>query len=198
LRGIHRGNEPVKLGLSSGSPERAAAGLNFLRIDFQRTLSGNIHQKRLEFLQGTRTLYGPVDAWNVALDQVAETELPPEAVILTCERLAVAQAGTGNDSQQIELEATGNAHVQGSAFSAMAGRISYARAKDQLILEGDGRSKATLAYQQQAGQPHSTVTADKVLYSLSTRQFQLTGWDAGDLHGVGPLRGARAPLGDRR
>jgi hypothetical protein len=195
VRGIHRGRDVLREG-AAGRPVAGAesgSGLNFLRVDFQRTMAGNLHRRQLEFLQGTRTLYGPIEDWNGALDELPENQLPADAVVLTCERLAVAQPHSGDVAEQIELEATGNAFVRGNAFSATAGRISYARAKDQLILEGDGRNKATLAYQKQASLPPSTVTADKVLYRLSTRELQLTGWDSGEINGVSQLRGQRIP-----
>jgi hypothetical protein len=165
-------------------------------VDFERTMTGNLHQRQIEFLQGTRTLYGPVDSWEGALDQLQEQELPSAAIILTCQRLAVVQHGRSND--QVDLEATGNAFVRGKTFSATGGRISYARAKDQLILEGDGRNKATIAYHQSLDVPPTRTTADKMFFWPGKRECQVIGMQATEIYDVGQLRGVKLPGARRR
>ncbi|MGE3779861.1 MAG: hypothetical protein AB7F89_21920, partial [Pirellulaceae bacterium] len=196
LRGTHRGQDTLHWNQARVQPVSAPAppsdGLNFLRVDFEKQLAGNLHRRQIEFLQGTRTLYGPVAGWDVALDQLPESELPPEAVLLTCERLSVAQPDQGGGDTDIELEATGNAYVRGQAFEAVAGRISYVKAKDQLILEGDGRNFATLTYHPRPGMQPSRTSATKMLFWLSTRQCQIIGLQPSEINNIGQQRGIRA------
>jgi hypothetical protein len=173
LRGIHRGQD-----ISGPEVERSAlpistSGLNFLRVDFERNLAGNLHQRRVEFLQGTKTLYGPVESWDAGLDQLPESQWPDQTVVLTCQRLSVAQPGSNRSGEQIELEATGNAYVEGNSFSATGNRISYSRIKDQLILEGDGRNRATLAYRKINGAPPSHINAGSIMFWPGSRQYKV-------------------------
>ena len=53
----------------------------------------------------------------------------------------------------VELEALGNAVVENITFTARGNRITYAEAKDLLILEGNGRSDAELLQQLQRRRP---------------------------------------------
>ena len=198
LRGIHRGRDVVGNESTPTALPLSTSGLNFLRVDFANTLTGNLQHRQLEFLQGTKTLYGPVNSWNDSLDQFAQRELPPKVVVLTCDRLAVAQMAPEADDDQIELEATGNAHVEGNAFSATGGRISYAKAKDQLILEGDGRNAATLAFQKQLGDPPWDISADKIMFRPGTRHFEVIKLRSSNIFDVGQLRGNGSPANKPR
>lgn len=196
LRGIHRGRVEQTKGAQMLPVSKS--GLNFIRVDFAHTLAGNLHHRQLEFLQGTKTLYGPVDSWEDSLDKYADRDLPANAVVMTCDRLAVAQMDPENSTDQIEIEATGNARVEGSAFSATGGRISYAHAKDQIVLEGYGRTAATLAFQKQPGSPPSNVSAMKIMYWPSTKQFELDNLEKSNFFDVGQFRGIGAGVNKPR
>jgi hypothetical protein len=104
----------------------------------------------------------------------------------------VAQGGDGG-ADTVELEAVGNAHVQGDSFSATGGRVSYVRAKDQLILEGDGRNDARLEYRSQAGGQPAELAAGKILYWPKTQKLQVIDLRQTELYDLGQLRGRSAP-----
>lgn len=192
LRGVHRGKE-----MANAQPQAipiavsSSSGLSFLRIDFEREVVGNLHQQRLEFLNGTKTLYGPVPTWDDALDQEG-TPPSPDTIRITCERLSVFQGGT-SAAESIELEAVGNVFIQGELFRASGNRVSYARIKDQLILEGDGRNDARIEYFTKAGEKPTLVAADKLLYRPKTGHFELKGLRQSEISDLGQFRGRSSP-----
>ena len=53
--------------------------------------------------------------------------------------------------------------------------MTYAQAKDMLILEGDGRSDAKLFKQEAKGGEESQIAAQKILYFPKTNQVNLDG-----------------------
>lgn len=195
LRGIHHGKDLAPSGGGPGLVPVSKSGLSFIRVDFQREIVGNLKQQRIEFLNGTKTLYGPVETWDDALDQ-EQIALPPGTFHLTCDRLAVSQFGEGGDS--VELEAVGNAHIQGDTVDATGGRVSYVRLKDQLILEGDGRNDAQVEYRTQPGAPLNHFAAGKIMYwpksgLVKVMEVKQSEFDVGQLRGRGapaikPLR----------
>jgi lipopolysaccharide export system protein LptA len=173
------------------TPPQPAAGnkLHFLRVDFQSRLEGNIYTRELTFYDRVRTVYGPVDAWEQELDAARPETLPPDAMTLFCDRLRInedpvaarlAPAGPSGDSRPmgpVQLQALGNVRIAGQsptqgAFSAQAARASFEQAKDVFILEGDGRTPATLW---RTGQRGSPPAARKITYVRSTGQITVDG-----------------------
>ena len=144
LTSVHQGQDIFKEGQFAAAPK----GLHFLRVDFQQELAGNLTGRKMEFLGNVRTVYGPVAGWDQAIDVTNPSRFGPRVVVVTSQRLAIADMGQTRDRfDAVELEATGNAFVRGQTFNASGQRISYVKSKDQLVLEGDGRNYATLAYQ---------------------------------------------------
>lgn len=131
-------------GMESGSDK--AAGLVFLRVDFEEEMVGDIHRRDLEFRGRVRTLYGPVTDWQQQLDPDPAEGLADGVFQLTSDRLAVAEMPSlsAQGASDVEVVADGNATVEGKSFTARGWRVSYARAKELLILEGDGRTDAEL------------------------------------------------------
>jgi hypothetical protein len=189
---LNRGGELAARALPDRPPaesQRNADGLDFLRVDFSRELRGNLHQGQIEFTDRVKTLYGPVADWNQSLDEKHPESWPDEAIMMTCQRLSIVDMSPKIGSfQQPELEATGNALVRGKLFSASGQRISYVRAKDQLVLEGDGRSDALLEYQPQPGAVPAQLKGRKILYWPKSNQFELNDVRALDLHDLNRFR----------
>ena len=79
------------------------------------------------------------------------------------------------DRRSIELEALGNAVIEGTTFTARGNRITYTEAKDLLILEGDGRNNAELFRQLQPGAPTDKQVAQKILYWPKTKRLNVIG-----------------------
>jgi hypothetical protein len=77
----------------------------------------------------------------------------------------------------VQLQALGNVRIDGQsptqgAFRAQAARASFEQAKDVFILEGDGRTHATLW---RAGQRGSPPSARKITYVRSTGRITVDG-----------------------
>jgi hypothetical protein len=96
--------------------------------------------------------------------------------VLHSEELAVNDMSTPNsNARAMEFVATGNAVVEGGAFTARASRISYSEAKDLLIMEGDGRTDAELFRQQGAGRTTEKATARKIFYWPKSKRSYVDG-----------------------
>ncbi len=170
---IHRGPNPQKKQADSAD-HRPAPKLVFLRVDFEHQMVGNLHTRELQFLNGTRTIMGPIATWEQTLDPLRPDLLGPRGAILTSRRLEVADMGDPSDSEDaIEINATGNAHIRGRQFAATGDRVSYIDQKGQLVLKGDGRTKSTLEFQRQEGTPWQKLSANTILFVPETRQFAL-------------------------
>ena len=162
--------------------------LTFLHVDFQRGIEGNLHRRRMTFLDQVETTYGPVETWDEVIDAGTPEGLGPSGVFMRCDRLSVTDMAAGSGtSRAIELEALGNTMVEGRTFLARAHRITYAQAKDLLVLEGDGRSDAQLWRQTSVGGPRTHAAARKVLYWRSANRVEVddaTHLDLGQLRAM--------------
>ncbi len=144
-----RRNQPMHGGTDERSAATQIAGtsspLVYLRVDFEDQIVGNLHDRVIEFHGRVRTLYGPVADWRDRLEPDPRDGLAPGVYLLTSDRLALAEMQvSGTEPASIEVIADGNTTVEGSQFTARAWRVSYARAKELLILQGDGRNDAEL------------------------------------------------------
>jgi hypothetical protein len=170
-------------------PDESGSKLHFLRVDFHRGLAGNLYTRELTLFERVRSVYGPVDAWEQELDASRAETLPPDAMTLTCDELRInedpiaarsAPTTTAPESQPIgpiQLQASGNVRIDGQApgqgpFSAQAGRASYEQAKDVFLLEGDGRTPATLW---RAGQQGAPPAARMIRYDRRTGDVSVSG-----------------------
>jgi hypothetical protein len=94
--------------------------------------------------------------------------------MMTSDRLAVAEVPSiAIDEHTYELEATGNTLVENTAYTARAARLTYAQAKDLLVLEGDGRTDARLFRQQRLGAKPEEAAARKILFWPSTNRVSV-------------------------
>lgn len=176
LTSVRQGQDIFKEGQYAVTPK----GLHFLRVDFQQELVGNLTGRKIEFLGNTRTIYGPVAGWDQVIDTTNPSQLGPRDVVVTSQRLAITDMGRTRDRfEDVELEATGNAFVRGQTFNASGQRISYAKSKDQLVLEGDGRNYAQLSYQHTPNATPAPLKARKILFWPESKQFRIS-----DLHSI--------------
>ncbi len=156
----------------SESPEAPAEvdedTLSYLAVRFQRSLTGNIHRRQMTFENQVVAVYGPVSDWDEHLNERNPDALGPQGVILTCNRLTVAEMPVaGATEPALEMWAEGNARVEGQTFTAWALQLRYAQNKDQLVLEGDNRTDAELYYQRFIGAPQERVVARRIVYRPS-------------------------------
>lgn len=170
------------------SPAGDLDKLTYLNIRFQDSILGNLNTRQMAFRDRVRTVYGPVLSWEEVLDADRPDRLGPEAVLLTCDQLAVAETPfpVGN-RRGMELEAAGTAVVEGRSFTARGARMTYHEAKGLLVLEGDGRSDAELFRQQQVGGPRAQTAARKIYYWHRLDQLRVDGARSFDM---GPLPSA--------
>jgi lipopolysaccharide export system protein LptA len=173
-----RGGPPHTVGFADASPADGVDQLVGLQIRFQGSITGNVHAPRREmtFHDQVQAAYAPVDSWTATLDVNDPDALGPDGVVMHCDRLSVNEmAAPEGNRPTLELAAEGNTKVEGSTFTACAIRVTYAQAKDLLVLEGDGRTEAQLFLQQQVGAPTSNFAARKIFYWPKTRRFEAEG-----------------------
>lgn len=179
--------DPAAPQLIAPPPGAAGSKLHFLRVDFQRGLSGNMITREITFHERVRSVYGPVDSWEQELDANRPETLPPEAMTMTCDEMRVNEdpvaartaAASGQKSVvgPIQFQAIGNVRIDGQApeqgpFTAQAARASYEAIKETFILEGDGRTPATLW---RAGQTGAPPAARRIRYVRSTGDIAVDG-----------------------
>ena len=80
-----------------------------------------------------------------------------------------------HDDHPIELVAEGSATAEGRQFTARAQRMTYAQAKDLIVLEGTGRVDAQLWRQVQVGSPTSHYSARRILFWPTRNEVQAEG-----------------------
>jgi hypothetical protein len=159
--------------------------LNFLRIEFQRKLVGDIYVRALSFDGRVRTVYGPVDAWEQELDGNRPETLPPDSVLLSCDTLSINEdplaARTAINAREaetrplgpVQLEAKGNVRIDGHSesqgtFGALADRATYEQSKDVFLLEGASRTPAQLWLRRYPGEEVTPLSAGRIRYDRST------------------------------
>jgi hypothetical protein len=181
------GAPPVRPVAAAGRAER----LQYLGVDFQRGLTGNIHRRMMEFHQRVEAIAGPVAGWDDTLDPHGAGGLPEGVVAITCDVLGVGQAPPlpGLARNTLELAAGGNVLVEGESFTARSARLTWSEAKDLLVFEGDGRAYAQLFRQLRAGGQPSEASAGKILYwrGLNRVDVEDVGFFDLDQLGKGPL-----------
>lgn len=157
--------------------------LIYLRVDYQNEIEGNIDKREAVLQHYVRAVYGPVQSWDQTLDPDQRGGLGPQGIIMTCQRLFVAE--TGQESQRgLEMSAVGSTVVEGSTFTARAERFSYVQAKDQLVLDG-GNGLAQLQKQGRPGQSPTEFSARQIKYSVDTGDVEVFGATELDFTHVG-------------
>jgi hypothetical protein len=176
-RHVDNGQLAQSLGRTRTGPPAPRAGtprLSFLRVDFEHGVVGDINRREVEFGELVQAVYGPVASWSASLDPDDPAGVGPHGMILTCQRMILAQMGQGG-LESIELKALGNTYVEGSQYAARGDRLSYSAIKDQLILEGIGRGFAVLEQRGQIGQRPSTSTAQRIIFFPRSGQIEVEG-----------------------
>jgi hypothetical protein len=163
------------------APSPAGADPNkplvYLDIRFQRELTGNLHHRQMVFHEQVRTLYVPVGSWDAKVDPDNPESLGPHGVELRCDQLTATQLSVpGSRVRAWTLEAAGNTSAEGQTFTAQGTRMTYDQAKGLLILEGDGRSDATLYLQEHPNQHRTTQQSRRILFWPATKRVTLDGF----------------------
>ncbi len=184
LMSVRLASESGQLGGPAGSllaPSATATNgdespLRQLYVRFQGGVTGNLHQRQMNFHDDVRTIYAPVDSWQPPVPSDDPQSLGPRGIVMNCNRLSLRQTLRPDGSQHTaEFEAAGNTIVESAVYTARAIRMTYSEAKDLLVLEGDGRSDAQLFRQQQIGGPLAKAAAQRILFWPGTNRLKVDG-----------------------
>jgi hypothetical protein len=168
--------------VNAAAPQQPANGepakvtINYLFVKFGRNVVGNNLRREMTFHNQVQTLYGPVPDWSTKINSDLPESWLPQTVMINCDRMQVTarhDANTKTDSY--DLVAEGNTLAEGTNFTARAPRLTYAQAKDLLVIEGDGRTDAVLYHQNRVGGPRSDTAARRFMVWPSTNRVQIDG-----------------------
>jgi len=181
--------------LASASPQPSDPNqLTCIHLKFMKSLAGNKIRKDMTFHGRVCTAYAPAQSWTTTLEIDDPKRLGPQAFVLRCENLSVNDMSPLSGSSRGNLELTAQENVvgegmnpTGTLYNVQSYRLTYAQAKDMLILEGDGRSDAALFIQEGGeGSSFSHYAGRKLIYYPKTSKAAL--FD--DVHS---LEGNQAP-----
>ena len=165
------GIDPVGNPMNASSEKQQ---LGFLKVNFNREITGDLFKREINFHDVNQAVYGPVAGWNDVIDPDSVHGLGPDDIELTTQKLTVVQMeALKGKTRPIEIYATGNAQVNGRLFSAWADRISYSTTKGLLTLTGNGRNSARLTSQQQLGGSRQETLAGTIMYWPKQGQLQV-------------------------
>ncbi len=163
--------------------EPRANRLIYVRVDYQNEIEGNIDQREAVLQHYVQAVYGPVASWDQTLDPNQQGGLGPQGIVMTCQRLFLAETGQGAQ-RGIELSAVGDTLVEGATFTARAQRFSYVQAKDLLVVDGENQP-AQIRLQGRPGDRPSEFSARQFKYWVSTGQHEEIGVTQLDFNQVG-------------
>jgi hypothetical protein len=98
-------------------------------------------------------------------------------MFLQCDKLIASQPPRiGNSQPSMNVVTVGNTHLEGMGdqselFSAHGHSLKYDQAKDQFVLEGDGRTPAQASYQDRIGELPRNITGSQLTGSLKNGRF---------------------------
>ncbi|MEK6234546.1 MAG: hypothetical protein N2C14_07525 [Planctomycetales bacterium] len=143
-------------------------GLNFLRVQFQERVQGNFRQRTATFHGDAQTAYGPVLSWD---DRVDPEQLGRQGMWLRCDVMEIRQTQLG-EKPSLEMDALGDVEVESRDVTALASRLSYSQAKDQLILQGDAREPARVVRAASGTGISGNMAAQSIIYWRSTGRMK--------------------------
>jgi len=159
--------------------------LRFMRVEFDRGVSGNLHRRHVNLLGNVQAVAGPVDSWQQRLETTLHGTPRPETIWITSQELGLnenplIQRPAAESIGPVELVARGNVTIEGEAggqgfFTARAHEAKYDQQKTTFILEGNGQQPATLALQKFLGAPASEWAARRLTYTQSTGEVTSEG-----------------------
>jgi len=157
------GAKAVPAGPGFVPPAEPDKPFNYLRVDFQLKLSGNLHQRVITFSDQVQAVHAPVRRWDETVDPDRPENLGPRGAVLKCDELLIEEMRDGA-GKWFEATAQGNTHVEGDTFNAFALRLEYSQRKDLLVLQGIDRAPAELWRQEKPGATRTQLLARKIEY----------------------------------
>jgi hypothetical protein len=170
-----------RVGLSSqneaiaNQPLRAEGSeWEFLQIDFNGNIDGQIDQQITRFLEGVEIVYGPVSQVG---QKLSPHNLPNRAGWISSEELEVARhEGTETERPWLELRASGNVKLEGydnERFKARADTVTFNQSKQMYRLRALGDRTTTIWRQKTPGGKIESADAKAMLFIPSKHVLKL-------------------------
>lgn len=132
-RAVAKANRPL---------ESEVSNWEFTRVTFQGKTVGNLRDLQMKFQDRVHIVYGPVAH---PLDTIDPDHLPKDGGDMECDLLQILQIKpTGTQKPYIELEAKGNAKLEGRTFNARADEITFDESKELYTLRATGNRQVTI------------------------------------------------------
>ncbi len=154
--------------LSGKGQAQNESGISFIQINFDGAMNVDTDSHEMELDGNIRTVYSPVQNWDQAFNPDNVLHRAPGRVLMTCERLLLAQWSPRAEAKQTsEIIATGNAHIKSDTFEATADRVSYDRSNDKLVIKGTQLTDANLLIKQTPSDKNPTqLVAKQITYRI--------------------------------
>lgn len=111
-------------------------------ITFQGKALGNLRDRQMKFQDRVHITYGPVAR---PLDRIDPDHLPKDGGHMECDSLQILQVKSPSSQKpHIELEAKGNAKLEGRTFNARADEITFDESKELYTLRATGNRQVTI------------------------------------------------------
>lgn len=166
-RAVSQANRPL---------EAEVAKCDFTSVTFQGKAIGNLRDRQTKFHDRVRIVYGPVAH---PLDRIDPDHLPKDGGYMECDSLQIVQIKpTGTQKPHIELEAKGNAKLEGRSFNARADEITFDESKKLYTLRATGNREVTIWRQSTPDGEPSAASAKSMRFIPSQnylRSDQTTG-----------------------
>lgn len=160
-RAISQANRPL---------ESEVANWEATRVTFQGKMIGNLRERQTKFQDRVHITYGPVAN---PLDTIDPDHLPKDGGDMECDALQILQVKTpGTQKSHIELEAKGNAKLEGRTFNARADEITFDESKELYTLRATGNRQATIWRQSTANGEPSEASAKTWRFIPSTNYLK--------------------------
>jgi hypothetical protein len=132
-RAVAQANRPL---------ESEVSNWEFTRINFFGKTVGNLRDRQTKFQDRVHILYGPV---TNPLETIDPDHLPKDGGVMECDTLQILQRKeTSSQKPFVELEAKGNAKLEGRTFNARADEITFDESKELYTLRATGNRQATI------------------------------------------------------
>ena len=164
--------------IAYAGPDEATAApdvIQYLHVHFRRRMAGNQLRREMTFFNEVKVVRGPVADWNESIDEDRPDLWKKNTVMIQSDRLQVTGARDEATQRDLyDLVADGNVLVEGTSFTSRSPRLTYAQAKDMLVIEGDARTDAVLYHRKRGGDPSQT-SAKRFTVWPSTDRVQVDG-----------------------
>lgn len=141
-QGKRAGLAPRAVAQANRPLESEVANWDFTAVTFQGKAIGNMRDRQTKFQDRVHIVYGPVAH---PLDTIDPDHLPKDGGYMECDSLQIVQIKPpGTQKPHIELEAKGNAKLEGRSFNARADEITFDESKKLYTLRATGNRQVTI------------------------------------------------------